>query len=54
MWSGVLLLGAGILLTVAMHRIIDPKLKAISAEYEKKQKAYLEELDKIIRWEGVR
>jgi small-conductance mechanosensitive channel len=54
MWSGVLILIAGIVLTAVMHWIIDPKLKAVSAEYEKKQKVYLEQLDRIIRWEDAR
>lgn len=48
---GFVLLIAGIVVTVAMHLIIDPKLKVISTEYEKNQKRYLEELDRRIRWE---
>jgi hypothetical protein len=34
-----------------MIKIIDPKLKAISEDYEIKQKKYLEDLEKIARWE---
>jgi antibiotic biosynthesis monooxygenase (ABM) superfamily enzyme len=41
----------GIILTLAMYWIIDPKLRKISSEYEKKQKTYLEDLEKIQRWE---
>ena len=49
---GFITLAAGIILTILMHWIIDPKLKMISAEYEKKQHEYLEELEKNVRWEG--
>jgi hypothetical protein len=34
-----------------MYWVIDPKLKKISSEYEKKQKSYLLELEKQARWE---
>lgn len=50
-WYGFLLLGAGVVLLLLMLWIIDPKLKAISEEYEVKQKQYLEDLEKIARWE---
>ena len=50
-WIGVLALVVGLACAAAMYWIIDPKLKAISAEYETKQKHYLEELDKIMKWE---
>ena len=48
---GFITLGAGIILTVIMHWIIDPKLKMISEEYEKKQKEYLLTLERKARWE---
>jgi hypothetical protein len=48
---GFLLLALGGILTVLLHWIIDPKLRAISLEYEKKQKAYLEKLERSVRWE---
>jgi hypothetical protein len=48
---GFLLLALGGLLTFLLHWIIDPKLRAISHEYEKKQKAYLEKLERSVRWE---
>ena len=32
-------------------RIIDPKLRSISAEYEKKEKDYLLQLEEIQKWE---
>ena len=51
MWEGFALTALGIVLTVVMHKIIDPKLRAISEEYEKKQKEYLAELEAHTRWE---
>ncbi len=51
LWYGFLLLGVGLALMLLMLWIIDPKLKAISGDYEIKQKHYLEALEKIVRWE---
>jgi len=51
---GFILLGATALVIILMHLIIDPKLKVISVDYEKKQKHYLEELEKIERWEEIK
>jgi len=48
---GFILLIIGILLTLLMIYIINPKLSTISTEYEKKQKEYLEYLEKTERWE---
>ena len=47
---GFITLAIGIILTIIMHWIIDPKLKTISNEYEKKQKAYLIDLENKTRW----
>lgn len=52
LWYGFVLLGAGVVLFFLMIWIIDPKLKAISTDYETKQKHYLEEIEKIERWEA--
>lgn len=52
LWYGFVLLGAGVILFFVMFWIIDPKLKAISEDYEAKQKHYLEDLEKIERWEA--
>ena len=52
LWVGFIVLGLGIIATVVMHWIIDPKLKAISDEYELKQKEYIVELERSVRWEG--
>ncbi len=51
LWYGWVILGMSIVLLVIMIKIIDPKLKAISQDYESKQKKYLEEIEKISRWE---
>ncbi len=48
---GFILLAIGIVITVFMFYVIDPKLRAISESYEKKQREYLQELEKIQRWE---
>jgi len=51
--SGYIMLILGIGLTIYMHLVIDPKLKAISNEYEKKQQTYLEELEAKVRWKPI-
>ena len=48
---GFVLLAFGVLVGVLMLWIAWPKLEAVSAEYEKKQKHYLEHLEKVMRWE---
>ncbi len=50
-WYGFVILGMSAVLLIVMIKIIDPKLKAISEDYESKQKQYLEDLEKIARWE---
>ena len=49
---GFVLLGTGILVTMVIHWVIDPKLKAVSQEYEIRQKIYVEEIENATRWEG--
>lgn len=51
---GFIILTVGIIITILMHWVIDPKLKVISEEYEKKQNRYLEELEKNVRWEKIK
>jgi hypothetical protein len=51
-WYGFVLLAVDVILLIVMFRVIDPKLKAISTDYEHKQKKYLEDLEKIARWEA--
>jgi len=48
---GFVILGAGIVSTALMYWVIDPKLRVISTEYEKKQKEHLMQLERIQRWE---
>ena len=48
---GYIALAAGVVLTILMHWVIDPKLKVISGEYEKRQRDYLEDLERKARWE---
>ena len=48
---GFVILAIGLILGILMFFIIDPNLKTVSEEYEKKQKSYLENLEKIERWE---
>jgi hypothetical protein len=48
---GFIILAMGIGLTFLLFFIIDPKLKAISSGYEKKQKEYLDSLERLQRWE---
>lgn len=49
-WEGYVMLAVSVVLGVLMHWIIDPKLKAVSQEYEKKQKGYLDDLEANARW----
>jgi hypothetical protein len=49
--GGVLLTTLAILGTLAIYWIIDPKLRAVSAQYEQRQARYLEELERGVRWE---
>lgn len=51
LWYGFVILCVSIVLFVIMVKIIDPKLKAVSEDYEIKQRKYLEDLEKIARWE---
>lgn len=48
---GFVMTAVGIILTLVMVYIINPKLSVISEDYEKKQKQYLDELEKKLKWE---
>lgn len=50
--SGFIMLVVGIIVTALMFWIIDPKLNAISSEYESKQHEYLKDLEDIQKWEN--
>jgi len=51
-WTGWVLTINALALGAAMFYIIDPKLSRLSSDFEKKQKEYLEELDRMIEWEN--
>ncbi|HEV8384827.1 MAG TPA: sodium:solute symporter family protein [Candidatus Acidoferrales bacterium] len=48
---GYVTLGLGIASSAFMYWVIDPKLRAVSADYEEQQKKHLERLESITRWE---
>ena len=50
LWTGYLLTALALIAAIVMFLVIDPKLRRVSSRYEKKQKEYLEELDRIIEW----
>jgi len=49
--AGFIMLFAGVICTAVIFLIADPKLRVISTEYEKRQKEYLQRLERITRWE---
>ncbi|MCX5753881.1 MAG: hypothetical protein NTW97_09615 [Candidatus Krumholzibacteria bacterium] len=51
MWYGFVILATGIVLMLVMIWIINPKLSSVSEGYEKKQKGYIEELERSVKWE---
>jgi hypothetical protein len=51
-WWGFVTLGIGIVCIILMFKVIDPKLKAISQDFEAKEREYLEHIDRIVRWES--
>ena len=50
MTSGFVMIGISVVLYLVMNWVIDPKMKAVSAEYEKQQQAYLKKLEDTARW----
>lgn len=50
---GYLILAVSVILIILMHWVINPKLRTLSNEYETKQKAYLNDLERTQRWEDV-
>jgi len=48
---GFIALITGIVSAVLMYLVIDPKLKAMSEAFAKRQKEYIEHIDKTTRWE---
>ena len=50
-WWGILITAIGAVFVWLMYAVIDPKLRKLSADYEVKQKEYLKNLDRIMKWE---
>ena len=48
---GFVALVVGIVCVVLMYRVIDPKLRAMSAAFAKRQDEFLKHVDKTTRWE---
>ena len=48
---GLVLTLLGVGLSVVIYWVIDPKLRAVSEEYEAKQARYLEVLERRLHWE---
>ena len=51
--SGLWLVLAAIAGAAAIYWVIDPKLRAVSEEFETTQAKYLEELERSVRWDDV-
>ena len=49
--AGFVMLIAAVILLVLLVKVINPKLDAISEAYEKRQKEYIEELERKVKWE---
>jgi small-conductance mechanosensitive channel len=49
---GFVTLALGVASALIMFRVIDPKLKAISGDFEAKEAQYLADLDRVTRWEA--
>ena len=49
--GGLTMTVGAVLGTFLIYWIIDPKLRAVSADYEERQAAYLEDLERGVRWE---
>jgi len=49
--AGYWLLAAALLSMGVMYYVIDPKLRAVSKDYEGKQKEYIERMEQLTRWE---
>ena len=50
LWGALMSL-AGLVAAGVMYWIIDPKLRTISTEYEARQKQYLSDLERTMKWE---
>jgi hypothetical protein len=50
--TGVWLTVAAVAGALLLYWVIDPKLRAVSSDYEAKQAGYLAELERQLRWEN--
>jgi hypothetical protein len=48
---GFVTLALAVACVILMFKVIDPKLRAISAEFESREAHYLEQLERAQRWE---
>jgi hypothetical protein len=48
---GYVILALGVILLLVLIFVINPKLSAVSLGYERKQKEYIEELERKVKWE---
>jgi hypothetical protein len=49
--SGFTLTAAAVVIGLVVYWVIDPKLRAVSTDYEAKQAQYLERLERRLHWE---
>lgn len=49
--GGVLMVVAAVVLAGVIYWVIDPKLRAVSVEYEAQQEAYVKQLEQRLRWQ---
>jgi hypothetical protein len=49
--SGITMLLGGVATGAVIYWVIDPKLRAISAEYEERQAEYLRDLERSMHWD---
>jgi Na+/proline symporter len=51
--GGILLVAGAVVGTLLIYWVIDPKLRAVSVEYENQQARYVAELESRLRWQEV-
>jgi hypothetical protein len=51
-WSGLWMLLGAVVGALTIYWVIDPKLRAVSVEYEARQGRYLQDLERRLKWEG--
>jgi len=51
LWYGYVTLAVGVILLLVLVYIVNPKLDSVSESYEKKQREYLDDLERKVKWE---